>query len=367
MKPNKLALLFLALLWLGLAALSWLKPAVEISAVERRPLAQAPELTGKAVLSGQFMTDFEAYSLDQFPFRNALRTMKAVAMRRLFGQRDNHGIYVAQGHAAKLLYPLHEKSVQSAAQKFTDLYQTYLTESRVFLSIIPDKGRFLAEPNGYPALEYQKLISLMQTGMPWAQYVDITGQLSLDSYYRTDPHWRQETLLGVANTLNTAMGGGPLTDTYSPVTAQTPFYGAYFGQAALPMAGESLSYLTSETLENCTVFNWETGRTLQGVYAEERLTGKDPYEVYLYGASAGLEVQNPNARTARELIVFRDSFASSLIPLLMEDYAKITLVDIRYVAPQLLPAWLEFHGQDVLFLYSALLLNESGSLKSFSA
>ena len=34
--------------------------------------------------------------------------------------------------------------------------------------------------------------------------------------------------------------------------------------------------------------------------------------------------------TDRELVIFRDSFASSLAPLLMEQYAKITLVDIRY-------------------------------------
>ena len=309
------------------------------------------------------MTDFEAYSLDQFPFRDALRTMKAQVMRSLFRQLDHHGIYVAQGHAAKLIYPLKEASVQSAAQKFTTLYETYLTESKVYLSIIPDKGYFLAEPNGYPALDYQRMVSLMQEGMPFAQYVDLTGRLSLESYYRTDPHWRQERLLGAANALVTAMGGSPLTEKYASVTAEAPFYGAYYGQAALPMAGDTLTCLTSETLEQCTVWNWETGKTAQGVYDWEKLTGKDPYEGYLYGAAAGLEVKNPNARTDRELILFRDSFAGGLAPLLVEEYAKITLVDTRYVAPQLLPEWLEFHGQDVLFLYSALLLNESGSLK----
>ena len=41
----------------------------------------------------------------------------------------------------------------------------------------------------------------------------------------------------------------------------------------------------------------------------------------------------------------------------------MTLVDIRYVQPELLGQLLDFHGQDVLFLYSTLVLNSSAALK----
>ena len=61
--------------------------------------------------------------------------------------------------------------------------------------------------------------------------------------------------------------------------------------------------------------------------------------------------------------MFRDSFGSSLVPLLLEDYAKVTLVDIRYVSSAKLDSFLDFHGQDVRFLYSTLVLNNSASLK----
>ena len=62
-------------------------------------------------------------------------------------------------------------------------------------------------------------------------------------------------------------------------------------------------------------------------------------------------------------MVFRDSFGSSLIPLLVKDYARITIVDTRYIAPQLLTQYLQFENQDVLFLYSSLILNSSSALK----
>ena len=51
------------------------------------------------------------------------------------------------------------------------------------------------------------------------------------------------------------------------------------------------------------------------------------------------------------------------MPLLAEGYARITLVDIRYVAPERLGMWLTFDNQDVLFLYSTPVLNNSETLK----
>ena len=48
---------------------------------------------------------------------------------------------------------------------------------------------------------------------------------------------------------------------------------------------------------------------------------------------------------------------------LAEGYGQITLVDLRYLPSALLGEYLDFHGQDVLFLYSSLLLNNSLSLR----
>ena len=93
------------------------------------------------------------------------------------------------------------------------------------------------------------------------------------------------------------------------------------------------------------------------------LEGEDPYSVFLSGSKSLLTITNPSADTDRELVIFRDSFASSLAPLLTSAYAKITLVDIRYVQPERLGRWLTFDSQDVLFLYSVSVLNHSETLK----
>ena len=99
------------------------------------------------------------------------------------------------------------------------------------------------------------------------------------------------------------------------------------------------------------------------VYNISKLSGLDKYDVYLSGASSLLTITNKQNNTNRELIVFRDSYASSLIPLIIEGYSKITLVDTRYISPKILDNYIDFDNQDIYFLYSALLINDSYSMK----
>lgn len=352
---------FLAAVWLGLSLAAWFHAPQAVSEAERRKLAQMPVLSGASVQSGDFMTAFESYTLDQFPMRETFRRLKALFLYHVLRQGDSHGIYVAQGYAAQLEYPLNQASVSNAVDKFSQIYETYLKDSQVFLSIVPDKGYYLAAENGYPAMDYPALFAQVQAGMPWAAYVDITGCLELEDYYRTDTHWRQERLLPVAETLCAALGAEP-PGVFTPAAVERPFYGVYYGQAALPMEPDTMYTMESAGLADCQVYHGDTGGTTE-VYDLEKLDSPDLYDVYLSGAAPLLTIENPNAASDRELIVFRDSFGSSLVPLLLQGYKTVTLVDIRYIATEYLGDYLDFHGQQVLFLYSTLVLNNSATLK----
>ena len=143
---------------------------------------------------------------------------------------------------------------------------------------------------------------------------------------------------------------------------ERPFYGVYSGQAAISMDADRMYLLRNPVLDGCEVYNHENGKRTR-IYDLEKLSSRDLYDVYLSGAAALLTIENPAGDPNRELIVFRDSFGSSLVPLLVADYGTVTVVDTRYIAPDLLGRFVDFHGQDVLFLYSTLLLNSSNSLK----
>ena len=154
----------------------------------------------------------------------------------------------------------------------------------------------------------------------------------------------------------------PQREEYTVTEIDKPFYGVYYGQAALPMKPETLYILESQRLKNCKVFDFET-ESYGSVYDMQKLEGKDLYEVYLSGSKSLLRIENPDARTDRELIIFRDSFGSAVAPLLVSEYKSVTLVDIRYISSAVLERYIDFSGQDVLFLYSTLVLNNANTIK----
>lgn len=346
-----------------LSAACLLSPENDFSESERRRLAKFPEISSETLLSGKFMEEFEDYSLDQFPFRDNFRRIKAFARYNLFHLRDNNGIYVEDGFAAKLVYPLHEESVLNAAAKFGEIYDSCLANSKnkIIISIVPDKGYFLSKANGYPSMDYEQLEKLLTENMPYAVYCDITDTLSINDYYRTDTHWMQEEILPAAKKIATALDFD-LRERYTVNEAGMDFYGVYYGQSALPLSPDRINYVTGNAISGSAVYNAETGLTGK-VYDFEKLSGRDPYEFYLSGAAAVLTIENPAADHNRKLVMFRDSFGSAIAPYFIEGYSKITLVDTRYIIPSLLGDYVDFTDCDVLFLYSTLVLNESRVLK----
>ena len=350
------------LLWGALTAFSWFGPAKEASDSERRPLAQMPAMTLDSIGSGKFMKDFESYSLDQFPLRDGFRSIKALFHQYALGQKDNNGIYLHSGFAVKQEGKLNEDSVNHALERFGHIYDRYLEDSRIYLAVVPDKGYYLTKENGFPAMDYGQLMSQMR--FDWAQSVDLTTVLSKEDYYRTDTHWRQEALLPTAKLLAQAMGQTGPTAQYTPKALERPFYGVYYGQAALPMQPDTMYIMESPALEGVKLTGYDDyGRPVSlPLYNLE--AGDDLYDVFFEGSKQSLVVmENPNARTDKELVIFRDSFGCSLAPLLLEDYARITLVDLRTLSSMAL-YMVNYKDADVLFLYSTIVLNNPDSFRA---
>ncbi len=359
---NTVVIVVMAVCLYGLSIWGIVKPDGTYSYSERRGLKSFPKLTFRNVESGKFMEDFEKYTLDQFPMRDTLRSIKAVGNFYMFGRKDNNGLYLADGYLSKLEYPLNEDSIEYAAQCFENVYNLYLDgkADSVYGVIVPDKNYFLAAKNGYPSLDYDRLSGMLENRMEFMKFIDIRGLLEIGDYYRTDTHWRQERITDVAAYIASEMGV-TLSGGYDVMQLEKPFSGVYYGQAALPIEKETLYYLENETIKNSTVYDYESGKTV-GVYDMEKADGADLYEVFLSGSRSLLEITNPIAQSDRELVIFRDSFGSSLTPLFIEGYSKITVIDIRYIAPAYLKRYVDFEGKDVLFLYSTLVLNNSDTL-----
>lgn len=359
---DKVSVIIVAVIFYGFAFLCWFKPDDDISAVERRKLTQKPELTIENVMSGEYMEDFEEYAVDQIPFRQPLRGLKAIYSTYVMGQLDSNGLYIKDGYIIKHEYPLDEESLDYAARRFGYVYDKYLKETDVnaYLSIIPDKNYF-NNNDIYPETDYDKMVRIMCDNMEYAEYIDIMSVLELEDYYKTDTHWRQENLILAAQRLGQGMGVNISSD-YESVKLDKTFYGVYYGQMALPVSGDDLYYLTNAEIQGCQVYDYENSREIS-MYDLSAVDSSDNYNMYLYGPLSLITITNPNGALDKELIIFRDSFGSSIAPLLVSGYSKITLVDIRYLSIDILGQFVEFDNQDVLFLYSTSVLNNSETIK----
>ncbi len=353
--------------WLGLTLFAWFGPVKDRSEAEKRPLAQMPELSVDSVFGTDkngahpFMTGFEKFSLDQFPLRDSFRSLKALFHGYVLGNKDNNGYYYVDGYLAMQDLKLNEAAVNQKLDVLNQVYAQLLEGQggKFYLSMVPDKSFYLADRYGYPSMDYAVLEQALNDGLIWAEYVDIAGTLELSDYYRTDTHWRQENLIPTVQVLANAMGvEGPEEDDFTPVKIEKPFYGVYHAQAALPVPPDTMYILQSPVLDGVSVS--VEGNPKDGVYDMSKLDSSDPYNIFLSSAKTGLvTMENPEAATDRHLIIFRDSFGSSIAPLFAGDYAKITLIDLRVINYRILTQHVDFQNADVLVLLSALALNNS--------
>ncbi len=345
----------------GLCAWMFAKEPAIYSEAERRKLAGFPAFSLEALFDGSFTADFETASPDQFPARETFRKLKAFVAIKLLGQSDTNGIYEHNGYLTKIEYPVNDDMLDHAGERFNAINDKFLNGKNVnvYFSIVPDKNMFAAPESGALMLEYSELTEKMLAKMDFAEYIDISDLLSLEDYYFTDSHWRQEKITDVADRLAEKMGT-KLSHGYTEIAMSEPFYGVYAGQYALDTDPDTLIYLTNKTIENCAVTFYSTGMPVKAqMYNTAKATGADPYELFLSGSEPLITIENPAAATDKELVVFRDSYGSSLVPLLVSGYAKITVVDTRYMNPALLGNFVKFDTQDVLFIYSTTLLNSS--------
>ncbi len=354
----------LAVVLFGLSFVCFFKEDGEFSDSERRALASFPEFSLQSVMSGKFMSEFETYSADQFPMRDSFRTLKAVFERNVLWKSDSNNLFVGvDGHMSKIEYPIRQEMLDDAAKSFDFIYESFIKDSgaKPYLCIVPDKNPYVTD--NHLMFDYDKFASFMQEKLSYMEYIDIYDLLSKDHFYKTDSHWKQEKIVSVADRILSQMGTLSQRQ-YTVNTLDNDFYGVYKGQSALPLKPDTIKYLTNDSINNCVVTSYNTGMPVKkSVYDMEKAYDKDPYEMFLGGADALITIENQNAKFDKELIIFRDSYGSSIAPLFIDSYKKITIFDLRYIKDwSTLGFFADFEDADVLFMFSTVILNNFSTM-----
>ncbi|GAB6109738.1 DHHW family protein [Fusibacter bizertensis] len=335
----------------------------KLSVIERRRLEQFPQLTASSLISDQWVGALETYLLDQFPMRESFKNIDAFVKQVVFRNGDVDGFYNSENYLSKIMYPLNEQDVIHNANKITEINNRFLSHLNVYITVVPDKGYFTAKTDGHPSVDYTKMLDLFRSHLAKSiNYIDIFPLLSIEDYYLTDAHWRQEKIVPVAKKIADQMSIEiPTYDSYT-VNTFSPFKGVYYGRSANAFQTESLHYLSNDVMNHMSV-TYSDKVANQMIYNPDYLTHLDAYDVFLGGPQPIVYIDNSSASTNRELVVFRDSFGSSITPLLLSNYSKITLIDLRYIDASQLEQYITFTHQDILFIYNTNVLNNRINFK----
>lgn len=316
----------------------------EISIYERRKLKAFP----KIIDNNNFFDDLDKYLSDHFIFRQDFREVKGFVNYNLFNISINNKVTIKDDYLFELT-ETNYKSLDNIVAKVDEIITRFEINDYEFIAI--------SLKNHYADLDNVSEEIDEYLSVKIDNYHSLKDLLSLSDYYRSDIHLKQERLGSVVSKILELCDVEEKDIEYS-FNTYNKFYGSLYAKMAISMKPDTITYLTNDLLNSIKVYSVED-KDLLDVYNVSELESLDPYSVYLNGPKAYLKIVNKNVED-RKLIIFRDSYTSSIVPLLIPYFSEIELIDLRYYSSDLL----NIDGDaKVLFIYGSEVLNNSFSIK----
>ncbi|MDD3242784.1 MAG: DHHW family protein [Eubacteriales bacterium] len=360
-KTKNMAILLSFLLFIGgLGIANVLLPEKDFSATENRVLASFPKFSLSALLHDKWTQKFEAYVPDQFPLRDFWVGMKA-SFQTLLGQRENHNVYLGKDDFLLMKYETMDQKLQAGSFSAIETF-AQAQNIPVYFALIPDSSYVYGDllPPVSLCGDEGELFAAAQKAFSAAHYIDLSapfrtaGQTQKDLYYRTDHHWTTQGAYLGYQMLSAAMGNtADDLEAFDRQVLSARFYGTLRARSGSwwvsPDQIVGYAPKTSATVE--IYENNELVQTTDGFYAADRLTTADQYSVFLDGNHSKVVIRSGNS--GKKLLLFKDSFAHSLIPFLSTQYSEIHMLDLRYYKTDFEKYIQDYGFDDILILYSA--------------
>ncbi len=331
------AVLFLTLLFLGCAA-TFLIPKEKFSEDENKYLASFPAFSVSSIRDKTFMSGFEEYAADHFPFRSSWIGLQT-RLQLLLGQKEINGVYILKDRLLERVDPPAGSNVANSVLAMSEFAQRF--DGATYLMLVPTAAEIYHGmlPTGAPTLSQRTTIDEVYKKVQNVTTVDVYASLSAYSdqylYYRSDHHWTSRGAYLGYGALSSKMGFTPVAlDRFNVEHASHNFRGSLYSKVIYKgVEADTIdlySYPAGAEVTRVSVYNGQTWEVRDSLYYREFLEKKDQYSVFL-GQNQPIVTIETNSSSGNSLIIFKDSYVNSLVPFLALHYSKITLVDLRYL------------------------------------
>ena len=343
----------------AMAALTAFLPKQEVSVNEKRTLAKFPEFSVQKLFNGKWEKDFETYISDHFPARNFFASTDSYYML-YSGRNGSNGVYKGKdGYIINTPVKCDEEKLNANITAINNFVKNTGIETK--LIVVPSTGYIMSEelPKVHTEYNDSEIIDDVKNRAENAEFIDIRDTLTENKdkqiYYKTDHHW---TTLGAYYAYVAYCEQKGLT----PVSLEElkenkveDFYGTFYSKAKRPsQPADTITWYDVDVDEFAFVANLQQDKQLaqlgevvqedglellrvDGMMDQRKFEVRDKYAAFMWGNSGYVKIKSNHnlnhqeGKTSR-LLLFKDSYANSMIPYLTYNYDEIIVVDLRYMA-----------------------------------
>ena len=326
--PDHLAVIAGLLILLAFGAAALFARGGEFSEWERRYLADRP-----AVSLSDWKTDkdTETFLTDHIAGRQVLVAIDSCG-QFLAGRNTQLGAWYASGAVVEPPVQADPAAIQSKLRRFGKIADS---AGVPWLLLTPRTHGWLLRDRMIPLMaraydteeeNYALLDAAPNTvAMPEAFNTDPDTM-----YYRTDHHWTLQGAYQAYIALGEKLGYEPFPLDAFRTGEYTGFMGTTLSRSGLPaLWQDTLSCAEPDSPVTLTMFDGDSETQSSSLIFPDSAKGWDGYAVYLNGNHGTLVIERPDAPEGT-LVVYKDSMANCLLPLLSRHFRRIIAVDARY-------------------------------------
>ena len=186
---------------------------------------------------------------------------------------------------------------------------------------------------------------------------------STQLYYKTDHHWTTDGAYKGYEEFSKSRDISPAQEkSFTKSLATDKFLGSlYYKNGAQIGEPENIILYLKEKPYPLLVKYYDTKEKVTTLYDADKLKGKDKYEIFTGGNHSQIKIRT-NVKTKRKLLLIKDSYANAMLPFLINDFAEINVVDLRYYTGTMADILNNNEVTDVLILYNVNTFNTDPSI-----
>ena len=350
---------------------SVVSPDRESSQRENRNLTQLPKLTAASLFSGDYMTRFEKYMSDQVVGRDGFVAAKTF-LNRATGKAEQNGVYIGEdGWLFEEPSKYDDEKVSETIDAIRSFCEECEIENQMFV-LAPNSSEIVTEklPKHLSFESQENQIQKIYSRLPEKiNCIDAEGALKNGGspeklYYKSDHHWTSYGAKSVFDTVAKSWELDVDSVNYQTYALSDSFFGTLSSSSGIYDNPDVIEAIIPEnSVGTYIVLNSSQKTKSVSMFDLSKLENGNQYEVFLGGNFSKLTITT-TSNTENKLLIFKDSYANCMLPMLTPFFKEIVVVDARYFTDDIRAVVNDGEFTHMMFLYNVNTFLEDTSLKS---